>query len=177
MGLTISVDLNYRSKLWQYGKRPEEVMPGLVKYCHVVMGNIWAAEQLLAIPSLIESSAGKDTETLVSAAADSIHKIQYSYPLVHTTAFTFRLEDQYFGVLGKENSVITSRVFRQENIVDRVGSGDCFMAGLIYGLTHGQTPSEIINFSAAAAIGKMKEKGDVTHQSALHINNSIKEYL
>ena len=174
MGLTISVDLNYRSKLWQYGMRPEDVMPELVKFCHVVMGNIWAAEQLLAIPSLIESSAGKDTETLVSAAADSIQKIQLAYPLVHTTAFTFRLEEQYFGVIGREDSVTSSRVLRQENIVDRVGSGDCFMAGLIYGISHNNTSTEIINFSAAAAIGKMKEKGDTTNQSVLDIKNTLK---
>jgi len=177
MGLIISVDLNYRSKLWQYAIRPEEVMPGLVKYCHVVMGNIWAAKQLLGITSLIESSAGKDTEILVKAAADSIHKIQQLYPLVHSTAFTFRLEDEYFGVLARDYSVVVSQVFRQENIVDRVGSGDCFMAGLIYGITNGQKQSEIINFSAAAAIGKMKEKGDTTNQSSLHIKNAIIEYL
>lgn len=41
-GITISVDLNYRNKLWQYGKSPLEIMPELVKYCHIIMGNIWA---------------------------------------------------------------------------------------------------------------------------------------
>ena len=50
-GLTISVDLNHRSKLWKYGKDPVEVMPALVEYCDVIMGNIWAAETLLGTPS------------------------------------------------------------------------------------------------------------------------------
>src|SRR5690606_20683682 len=49
-GITISVDLNYRNKLWQYGKQPIEVMPGLVKYCNLVMGNLWAANVMLGIP-------------------------------------------------------------------------------------------------------------------------------
>src|SRR4051812_31930253 len=48
--ITISVDLNYRSKLWQYGKKPQEVMPDLVQYCDVIMGNIWAANIMLNIP-------------------------------------------------------------------------------------------------------------------------------
>src|SRR5688572_6216195 len=49
LGLTISVDLNYRSKLWKYGKQPVDVMPRLVKYCDVVMGNIWSAAELLDV--------------------------------------------------------------------------------------------------------------------------------
>jgi 2-dehydro-3-deoxygluconokinase len=48
-GITISVDLNYRSKLWQYGKHPQDVMPELIDYCDVIMGNIWAAETMLGI--------------------------------------------------------------------------------------------------------------------------------
>src|SRR4030095_15266609 len=50
MGLTISIDLNYRSKLWKYGKRPAEVMPDLVQHANLIMGNIWAANDLLGIP-------------------------------------------------------------------------------------------------------------------------------
>ncbi len=49
-GITISVDLNYRAKLWQYGVAPTAVMPGLVEYCDLVMGNLWAAEKMLGIP-------------------------------------------------------------------------------------------------------------------------------
>lgn len=48
--ITISVDLNYRAKLWQYGRQPNEVMPQLVQYCHLVMGNVWAAEIMLELP-------------------------------------------------------------------------------------------------------------------------------
>jgi 2-dehydro-3-deoxygluconokinase len=51
-GITISVDLNYRSKLWQYGKQPQDVMAELVKHCDVIMGNIWAAEKMLGIEVL-----------------------------------------------------------------------------------------------------------------------------
>jgi len=56
-GVTISVDLNYRAKLWQYGVSPVEVMPGLVEYCDLVMGNLWAAEKMLGIGGLFDSCA------------------------------------------------------------------------------------------------------------------------
>ena len=48
-GITISVDLNYRAKLWQYGKQPIDVMPELAQYCDLIMGNIWAAERMLGV--------------------------------------------------------------------------------------------------------------------------------
>ena len=57
-GLTVSVDLNYRAKLWQYGKKPAEIMPGLVEYCHIIMGNLWSVESLLGIQSPIERQCG-----------------------------------------------------------------------------------------------------------------------
>ena len=50
-------------------------------------------------------------------------------------------------------------------VVDKVGSGDCFMAGLIYGMYHQNKPVEIINYAAAAAVGKLQEVGDATRQT------------
>jgi 2-dehydro-3-deoxygluconokinase len=164
-GLTISVDLNYRSKLWKYGKDPVAVMPDLVKYCHVIMGNIWAVESLLGISSVIESSEGKTNAELVDAAFEMIAKMQTVYPLAKTIAFTFRLQNDYFAVLQHEKGVAVSRNFEINQVVDKVGSGDCFMGGLIYGLYNKLATKEIINFSAAAAIGKLQEAGDATSQS------------
>jgi 2-dehydro-3-deoxygluconokinase len=164
-GLTISIDLNYRSKLWQYGKQPEEIMPALLKHCHVVMGNIWAAESLLGIKSGIKVSTGKSTEELIAGAAESMQNLQENFPSVTTIAYTFRLEERYFALLQHDNKLYKSKEFSQTNIIDRVGSGDCFMAGLIYGLHNHNLLQEIIDFSGAAAIGKMQEKGDATNQT------------
>ncbi len=172
-GLTISIDLNYRSKLWQYGKYPAEIMPGLMQYCHVVMGNIWAAESLLGISSDIKESAGMSNDMLIAAAADSMQKMQSLFPTVQTIAYTFRLEEQYFAVLRDNHSQYVSRQFTQSNIVDRVGSGDCFMAGIIYGLYHHHLPVDIIDFSTAAAVGKMQEKGDATNQTISGIKQKL----
>jgi 2-dehydro-3-deoxygluconokinase len=172
-GLNISVDLNYRSKLWQYGKQPVEVMPELVRYCDVIMGNVWAAENLLGIRSSINDSKGRSMDELVDAAGLSMKAIHEAYPKVQTMAYTFRLDENYFAVLqhGRERAI--SKEFPLTNIVDKVGSGDCFMGGLIYGLYNQHSPQEIIDFAAAAAVGKMKEKGDATRQTI----ESIKETL
>ncbi len=164
-GLAISVDLNYRSKLWQYGKKPSQVMPDLVKYCDVIMGNIWAAEQLLGIRSPLKDSSEKTMEELIDAAVQSMKAIHLTYPRVQTMAYTFRLQKEYFGDLKNGNELTVSEKLSLDNVVDKVGSGDCFMGGLIYGMYHNHQPQQIINFAASAAVGKMAEKGDATGQT------------
>jgi 2-dehydro-3-deoxygluconokinase len=172
-GLTISVDLNYRSKLWQYGKQPADVMPELLKYCDVVMGNIWAAESLLGISSSIKDSKGKTKEELTDAAGQSMKQIHLSFAKVQSMAYTFRLDESYFAVIQHGSEMKVSKEFPLQNIVDKVGSGDCFMGGLIYGLYNQHSPQQVIDFAAAAATGKMKEKGDCTNQSIESIQNIL----
>lgn len=164
-GLTISLDLNYRPKLWQYGKKPEDVMPGLAKYCQVIMGNLWAAESLLGITSSLKESAGKTKEQLIEAAGKSMQEIHKQYPQVRTMAYTFRLEKEYWALLQHGSEKVVSKDFAIDNVIDKAGSGDCFMGGLIYGFQNKLEPGEIINFAASAAAGKLQEKGDTTKQT------------
>lgn len=172
-GLTISVDLNYRSKLWQYGKQPVQIMPQLVAYADVIMGNIWAAEALLGIHCPIADSRHQSPEMLVNAAQKSMQDIHSAYPNANTIAFTFRLDDHYFAVLRQAGAITVSKTFALQSIVDKIGSGDCFMGGLIYGLHEHQPPQAIIDFAAAAAVGKMKETGDSTHQSVESVHKIV----
>lgn len=174
-GLTISVDLNYRNKLWQYGKQPADVMPGLLKYCHVVMGNIWAAESLLGIASLINESTGKTRLELIEAAGNSMLQIHLQYPQVTTMAYTFRLEKEYWAVMQHGAVMEISKEFALGEVVDKVGSGDCFMGGLIYGLCNQHTVKDIIDFAAAAAVGKLQEAGDGTNQTIEDVNKKINQ--
>lgn len=173
MGLTISVDLNYRNKLWQYGKQPVEIMPALLKYCHVVMGNIWAAESLLGITSTIAESKGKTKEELVEAAGKSMLQIHQQYSHVSTMAYTFRLDNSYWAVMQHGADMQISKEFVVNNVVDKVGSGDCFMAGLIYGLYKKNTAKNIIDFAAAVAVGKLQEAGDTTQQTIEKVTERI----
>jgi 2-dehydro-3-deoxygluconokinase len=172
-GLTISIDLNYRSKLWQYGKKPVAVMPELVNYCQVIMGNIWAAESLLGLESSIESSAGLTREQLITAAGKSMRFIHDRFPGATDIAYTFRLDESYFGVLQHGPEMVTSKEYLTQYVVDRVGSGDCFMGGLIHGLANNYNAQSTIDFAAAAAVGKLLEQGDSTKQSIESIKNII----
>ena len=174
-GLTISVDLNYRAKLWKYGKHPVDVMPELVKYCDVVMGNIWSTENLLGITSSLKESKGKTKKELLDAAGKSMKQIHITYPNVASIAYTFRLEKLYYGVLQHGPKLVVSNEFPIQNTLDNVGSGDCFMGGLIYGLYHNHQPQQVVNFAAAAAFGKLNEKGDATNQTIEDINKLIKQ--
>lgn len=172
-GLMISIDLNYRPKLWQYGKKPNDVMPELANYCNVIMGNLWAAEILLGIESPVKESSGKTKDELTDAAGKSMLQIHKKYRKVMSMAYTFRLEKEYWAVMqhGPERAI--SEEFTVMNVVDKAGSGDCFMGGLIYGLYNQHKVQDIINFAAAAAAGKLQEKGDSTQQTIEQIKSRL----
>ena len=161
-GLTISVDLNYRPKLWQYGKKPASVMPVLVQYADLIMGNIWAVEALLGIPSGIPSSENKTTEELVAAAIANADAVAKAYPAARKIVYTFRLSDRYFSVAKEESQSAVSKLVPVSGVVDRAGSGDCFMGGLIYGTLNGLTLQQQLDLASCAAVAKMKEAGDHT---------------
>lgn len=176
-GIKISVDLNYRALLWKYGKDPGEVMKTLLPYCHLVMGNIWAANTLLGIEldeNLIESEQYAAHATKTAAA------IMQQYPSCTTVANTFRFDEgtgiSYFAALNDASTQTLSKTFRTASVIDKVGSGDCFMAGLIHSALSGYSNAETINYAAAAAFGKLQEKGDTTSNSVDSIKNIIAQH-
>ncbi len=164
-GITISIDLNYRSKLWQYGMNPVTIMPELVNYCNVVMGNLWAVESLLGIRSVIKESTGKTNQELISATGESMKSIHLTFPSVTTIAYTFRLNKSYFGVMQHGHDQVISKEIELKNTIDKVGSGDCFMAGLIFGLINNHPLQDIIDYAAFAAVEKLYEMGDATSRT------------
>jgi 2-dehydro-3-deoxygluconokinase len=180
-GITISVDLNYRAKLWQYGKRPVEVMPQLAAYCDVIMGNIWSANTLLGIPLNEQSVAAGTKEVYLQHAGFTATAIQNKFPACKTVALTFRFDTQphgvlYYAGLFTAGKLLSSRNFVADTIIEKVGSGDCFMAGLIFALRNGFAPAAVVEFAAAAAFGKLQEKGDFTNHSVEDINHLIAQH-
>jgi 2-dehydro-3-deoxygluconokinase len=175
--ITISIDLNYRSKLWQYGKKPVEIMPGLLKYCDIVMGNIWAAYELLGISVDSDIHSKKSKENYLAHAKRTTRAIMDQYPRCIYVANTFRFNENegicYYATLDSISGHFSSSEFKVENVVDKVGSGDCFMAGLIYGFYNKLEPATIINYAAAAAIGKLQETGDATNQTIEQVKSLI----
>ena len=148
-------------------------MTALLGNCDVIMGNIWSVESLLGIPSGIESSQGKTDGALLSAAQESIKQLKKLYPAATTIAYTFRLDNRYWSVLNHHNQEYTSKQYPIDKVVDKVGTGDCFMAGIIFGLYNELEPTKMIEFSSAAAVGKHTEAGDHTSQSKNDVYSKI----
>lgn len=177
-GITVSIDLNHRARLWQYGKKPDAIMPSLVEYCDVVMGNIWAANALLGIPVDPEIHLHGSQEDFLAHASKTALALHKQFPKVKTVANTFRFDQGdggilYYASLDTGGQQYHSTKLVASKIIDKVGSGDCFMAGLIYGLYHGHNPQEVIETAAAAAFGKLMEKGDATRQDMETIKKRI----
>lgn len=167
-GMTISVDLNYRAKLWQYGKDPSEVMPALVKYCHVVMGNVWSAHHLLGTP-LNPALNGVCNKAFYIEQSELVSKaIMSTYSNCKWVANTYRFSEgdavRYYATLTNHKEHVVCKEHFTETVIDKVGSGDCFMAGLIYASLNAFSTDDTINFAASAAFGKLQEIGDSTKQ-------------
>ncbi|MGJ1386180.1 PfkB family carbohydrate kinase [Sphingobacterium spiritivorum] len=164
-GITISVDLNYRNRLWQYGKLPNEIMPELVQYADVIMGNIWAANKMLNSP--IDETLDRQTskETYVAYSKKSAANIFQSYPKCKHIANTFRFMDNathnlFYGTYHSRETDAVSETLETNNVIDRIGSGDAFMGGLIYAVIQEQSPQDIINTATQAGFQKLFVEGD-----------------
>jgi 2-dehydro-3-deoxygluconokinase len=178
MGITVSVDLNYRAKLWQYGKRPDEIMPRLVEYCDVIMGNIWAEEKMLGIP--VPASLSDDKAACLEQSEKTSEALLKMFPRARQIANTFRFDAgagvRYYATLHHQGKLYVAPEQHTPTIIDKVGSGDTFMAGLIYGNHSGLPAQEIINFAAGAAFNKLFIKGDATTASVEEIQKGFLNY-
>jgi 2-dehydro-3-deoxygluconokinase len=174
----ISIDLNYRAKLWQYGKEPDEIMPNLVKHCDLIMGNIWAADKLLGIKVRPDISKSGQKDIYLQEALNSSEAVARRFPKCKAAANTFRFDNgsgiRYYTTLYIDKKLFHSAEYNAEFVTDKVGSGDCFMAGLIYGFYRCLDPSKILDFATAAAFEKLFIAGDATKSTVEEINNAIK---
>ena len=172
--IPVSIDLNYRSRLWKYGKQPIEIMPQLVEYCDVVMGNIWSAHTLIGTSIDEHIHDKKNRLAYTDHAEQTSREIMEKFPKCKTVANTFRFDNEvndirYFTTLFTEGKQYISQELNCKGVIDRSGSGDCFMAGLIYGLYNNHAPQEMLDYATAAAFGKLQEHGDSTGQDVLTV--------
>lgn len=172
-GIVISIDLNYRSKLWKYGKDPKEIMPRLVQYCDLVMGNVWAVEQMLGIPVMPNIHESGQRSSYLKEALKTSEEIVKQYPKCKAVANTFRFDGKgeidYYAALYTGAEFYSSNEYSSSHIVNKVGSGDCFLAGLIYGFYNNLGPEQTLEFAAAAAFEKLFIESDVTNKTVQEI--------
>ncbi len=164
MGLTISCDLNYRSKLWKWGKTPGQVMPDMVKHCDIAIGNEEDAARVFGIhaPDTDVTSGEVDAQKYGYVCEELVKR----FPDLKTVAITLRgsisaSHNTWSGILWDAGVIYTSPTFDITHIVDRVGGGDSFMGGLIYGLlTFGEDTQAALDFAVAASCLKHTIFGD-----------------
>lgn len=179
--ITISLDLNFRASLWQNNRNPANIVPVLAKYCNVIMGNIWSANTLLGAPLQLSGQEDVEKSAYLTHAVSTAEYILQHFPKCYTVANTFRFDTfnggiQYYGTLYTNGQLYVSANMHCTSVKDKVGSGDCFMAGLIFGLIQQKDPQTILNFAAAAAYGKLQEMGDTTRQTIADIQKTIQQY-
>jgi 2-dehydro-3-deoxygluconokinase len=166
MGITISTDLNYRAKLWNYGVEPEAIMTELTSYCDIILGNEEDAEKHFGIKpeGLDITTQGEQVkaEAFLSVCQQMMEKFPNAKKVITTLRGSLSAShNTWAGVLYDGETMFTSPEYNITHIVDRVGGGDSFMAGLIYGLlTYPDNDQNALNFAVAASALKHTIKGD-----------------
>ena len=165
-GITVSCDLNYRKNLWKYGKKASEVMPALVEGCDIILGNEEDAEKVFGIKP--EGFDVAQTNGQVNAAEfESVcTQLMKRFPRAKKVIITLRgsinaNHNTWGGVLYSDGKLYQSKRYDITHIVDRVGGGDSFMGGLIYGLlTYKGDDQKALEFAVAASCLKHTIYGD-----------------
>ncbi|RPE05369.1 sugar kinase [Chitinophaga lutea] len=156
-GLLISSDFNYRATLWQYGKKPAEVMPPLLYHSDVAVADLDAVEIYYGITT--DASL-----PLEERFRQTFTTLQRHMPRLKTLAMSFRKTQGaapvYSGALAHEGGFYFHDGFPVPMVTDAIGTGDAFTAGMLYGLTNGHAPQDIINFATACGLLKQSIPGD-----------------
>jgi 2-dehydro-3-deoxygluconokinase len=177
-GVTVSCDMNYRAKLWKWGKTAGEVMEELVGYCDVAIGNEEDAEKVFGIQApTVDVTSGNVSAEHYAFVCDELHK---RFPALKTIAITLRgsvsaSHNTWSGILWQAGKVYSAPVYDITHIVDRVGGGDSFMGGLIYGLmTYTDHPQKTLDFATAASALKHTVFGDFNLVKASEVEKLAK---
>lgn len=175
-GITVSCDLNYRKNLWKYGVDAKEVMTEITKYTDVVIANEEDCQKSLGITIDVDVSSGSIDEDKYKALTD---KVLSSFPNVKKIAVTLRESHSadYNGwraCINNGKEFFVSRKYEITDIVDRVGGGDSFAGGLIYGLNNYASDSEALEFAVAASCLKHTIPGDFNRVSVKEVETLMK---
>jgi len=161
-GITVSCDLNYRKNLWKYGKKASEVMRELANYVDVAIANEEDVQKSLEITTDVVVESGELDREKYKALGQ---KVLDAYPNMKMIAITLRESHSadwngWAACLNDGENFYVSKKYEIRNIVDRVGGGDSFAGGLIYGLNHYEDKQAALEFAVAASCLKHSILGD-----------------
>ena len=180
LGVTVSCDLNYRKNLWKYGKKAGEIMPALVEGCDIILGNEEDADKVFGIRPEgfdVTATGGAIDQKRFQSVGEQLMK---RFPRAKKVIITLRgsinaNHNTWGGVLWDGKTLYQSPRYDITHIVDRVGGGDSFMGGLIYGLlTYTGDDQKALNFAVAASCLKHTIFGDYNQVTVAEVENLMK---
>ncbi len=180
MGVMVSTDLNFRKNLWKYGKSASEVMPALVEGCDVILGNEEDAEKVFGIKpegfDVTATGGHVDAAEFESVCKQMVKKFPRAKKVIITLRGSINANhNTWAGVLWDGKKLYQSPSYDITHIVDRVGGGDSFMGGLIYGLlTYPADDQNALNFAVAASCLKHTIYGDFNLVTVAEVENLMK---
>jgi 2-dehydro-3-deoxygluconokinase len=172
LGATVSLDLNYRKNLWKWSKKASDVMPQLTQLADVCIANEEDCQKALNIHVDIDVESGSLEREKYRELAE---RVGATFPHLKFLAITLResksaSHNGWSACLYNGKEFRLSRKYEITHIVDRVGGGDSFAAGLIYGLTQRQADQDALEFAVAASCLKHSIPGDFNRFSAAEVN-------
>ena len=174
LGVTVSCDLNYRKNLWKYGKKAGEVMPALVEGCDIILGNEEDADKVFGIKPEgfdVTATGGAIDQRRFQSVGEQLMK---RFPRAKKVIITLRgsvnaNHNTWGGVLWDGKTLYQSPRYDITHIVDRVGGGDSFSGGLIYGLNTYDSDKDALEFAVAASCLKHTIPGDYNRVTAKEV--------
>lgn len=178
LGLHVSCDLNYRKNLWKYGKTADQVMTELVKYVDTVIANEEDFQKSLLLKAESASSV-EDGELNIEQYKAIASLAMEKYPNIKRVAITLRESksanhNDWSACLYNGKDFFLSRKYSITDIVDRVGGGDSFGGGLIYGLNTYPDEKTALEFAVAASCLKHTISGDYNRVSVSEVESLMK---
>lgn len=170
-GIMVSCDFNFRKKLWKYGETATEVMPELVKYCDYGIANEEDCQKSLGINTDVAVESGSLDTDKYKALSD---KVLEQYPNLKAIAITLRESisadiNGWAACLNDRENFYLSKKYEIRDIIDRVGGGDSFAAGLIYALAAYESKQDVLEFAVAASCLKHSILGDFNRVSVAEV--------
>ncbi len=175
-GITVSCDLNYRKNLWKWGKPTVEVMRELVKNIDIAIANEEDVQMALGIQAEVDVHSGQlDRGQYEKLTA----KVLGEYPNLKAIAITLResksaSHNGWSACLNDRQGFMVSRAYEITHIVDRVGAGDSFAAGLIYGFQVLSSHKDALEFAVATSCLKHSLPGDFSRTTVDEVNALLK---